>query len=176
MSSVLQSLAGAQCIWPKLCAFVPQKKTNARGSTWNPGGHAAVNRKSTGGRAYSWSTGCTRRRSSLQPRRGAAVARARHQRDHSALEHACTDAAAASHGRMHKSPPELINSHVADDSTTKTFERTKEAIPDGVCCVYKPPGWTSSNVVSKIPGHARAGHTQKRRENDKRSRSATAAH
>ena len=34
----------------------------------------------------------------------------------------------------------------------KTFERTKEAIPDGVCCVYKPPGWTSSNVVSKIRG------------------------
>ena len=34
----------------------------------------------------------------------------------------------------------------------QTFERTKEAIPDGVCCVYKPPGWTSSNVVSKIRG------------------------
>jgi len=32
------------------------------------------------------------------------------------------------------------------------FERTREAIPDGVCCVYKPPGWTSSDVVGKIRG------------------------
>ena len=49
----------------------------------------------------------------------AAIARARHQRDHSALEHACTDAAAASHGRLRKSPPAVIDSHVADHGTTK---------------------------------------------------------
>ena len=44
-----------------------------------------------------------------------------------------------------------VRRHVATEAP-QTFERTKEAIPNGVCCVYKPPGWTSSNVVSKIRG------------------------
>ena len=50
-----------------------------------------------------------------QALRSASIARARHQRDRI---HACTDAAAASHGRLHKSTDAFINSHVADDSTT----------------------------------------------------------
>ena len=30
------------------------------------------------------------------------------------------------------------------------FARTKESIPDGVCAVYKPPGWSSADVVAKV--------------------------
>ena len=38
-------------------------------------------------------------------------------------------------------------------TTTPTpFERTKAGIPHGVCAVYKPPGWSSANVVAKLRG------------------------
>ena len=37
-------------------------------------------------------------------------------------------------------------------AASEAFPRTKAGIPHGVCAVYKPPGWSSANVVAKVRG------------------------
>ena len=113
LSSVLLSLAGPRCNLGPDSAHSCRTRKPTRAAA--PGTRAVTlqrNRRSTGGRAYSWS------RLHSQALIAAAREHAK-RRDHSALEHACTDAAAASHGRLHKSPPAVIDSHVANDRTTK---------------------------------------------------------
>mmetsp|Transcript_11383 Transcript_11383/g.35055 ORF Transcript_11383/g.35055 Transcript_11383/m.35055 type:complete len:300 (-) Transcript_11383:12-911(-) len=38
----------------------------------------------------------------------------------------------------------------APSAAPAAFLRTREGIPDGLCAVYKPPDWTSANVVAKV--------------------------
>ena len=111
-SSVLRSLAGS-CAGPRLAC---KRTTEAAISVFETRlciSHKICIRFVAVDAIQVKCIGCTLRRPSLQSREHAK------RRDYSALEHACTDAAAASHGRLHKSPPAFIDSHVAHDGTAK---------------------------------------------------------